>query len=176
MIDYNKYWYPKGTLMEIDIQGIRSRKISKLIARAIEFYCSKLMFKRTVNTLDVRVEVKKKLDNNVLGLCYFDGYSDGVREFVLELKKNVLLEDLLITIAHECVHIKQFAKRELKDGRVIANSSIWKGSEISELKVDYEDLPWEKEAMDNEFILYTDFIQSELNSDKKREILRSKVV
>jgi hypothetical protein len=176
MIDYNKYRYPKGNLMEISIQGIKSKKMSRLISRAIEFYCTRLMNKRTVSTLEVLVEAKNKLDNNVLGLCYFDGYSEGVREFILEIKKKVILEDLLTTIAHECVHIKQFAKRELKDGRVIANSTIWKGSEINELKVDYEDLPWEIEAVENEYLLFQEFIESELNSDRKRDILKLKVL
>lgn len=43
------------------------------------------------------------------------------------------------TLAHELVHVKQFARKELTE-----NLQYWKGNDHSD--TDYWDQPWEKEG------------------------------
>jgi len=51
-----------------------------------------------------------------------------------------------ITLSHELVHMKQFAKGELYDYTYRPEITRWKRRKINVEKTDYQDLPWEKEA------------------------------
>lgn len=85
--------------------------------------------------------------------------SVGVREFEIEIEKDRPIDELLVTLAHEMVHLKQFATRELTSSHVPAHISRWQGREINENLVNYWDLPWEIEAHGRErglFYRFTD--------------------
>lgn len=155
-----KYWYPRGATMEIEVSGHRSTRYKRLIKQAVEFYCTKLMSKRMCNTLDINVIFKKKLDDDedYEAFCDFHGKEDSLRSFTVELKKGLTVRDTLTYLAHECVHVKQFATGEMKDGTVYAIHTKWKGKEINEQKVDYWDFPWEIEAYGREKGLFSKFI------------------
>jgi hypothetical protein len=64
---------------------------------------------------------------------------------------------MLIGLAHEMIHVKQYAKGELKD-YLRVNKSKWKGQIIDPEEVDYWDQPWEIEAHEKEKGLYYMFI------------------
>ena len=108
------------------------------IVEAAVHWCAKKMMPR-LRTLDIEVKIKE-LDQ-AMGYC-LEG--DTNREFQLEIKKGMNLYDLISTVCHEMVHVKQYAKGELryrhKDG-----AQQWKAKIVSD-KVEYMDLPWEKEA------------------------------
>tara|TARA_B110000503_G_scaffold85316_1_gene129716 strand:+ start:805 stop:993 length:189 start_codon:yes stop_codon:yes gene_type:complete len=55
------------------------------------------------------------------------------------------------TLAHELVHVKQFARGELSD-----NLQYWKGKDCSD--TDYWKQPWEKEARRLQKKLMNDFM------------------
>ena len=108
------------------------------IVEAAVHWCVKKMMPR-LRTLDIEVNIKK-LDE-AMGYC-MEGETNRV--FNLEIKKGMSLYDLVSTVCHEMVHGKQYAKGELryrhKDG-----AQQWKAKIVSD-KVEYMDLPWEKEA------------------------------
>lgn len=155
-----KYWYPRGATMEIQVTGHRSTRFKGLVERAVEFYCSRLMSKRMLNSLSIDVTFKKKLDDDedFEAFCDYTGKDGGTRFFELEIKKGLSVRDTLTYLAHECVHVKQFATGEMKDGTVYAVTTRWKGKEINEQKIDYWDHPWEIEAYGREKGLYSKFI------------------
>ena len=47
--------------------------------------------------------------------------SETTREFDIEIDKNLTLRKLLTTVAHEIVHVKQYARKELTE------DSTWQG-------------------------------------------------
>ena len=51
---------------------------------------------------------------------------------------------MIETICHECVHIKQYLRKELTD--VSVDTQRWKGKLVNTKEIEYYDLPWEKEA------------------------------
>lgn len=166
----HKYWYPRGATMQIEVTGHRSRKFKELISEAAEFYCSKLLSKRMLNSLYVEIQLKKKLhdDEDYQAFCDYQGKSDGIREFTVELKKGMSIRDTLTYLAHECVHVKQFATGEMKNGAVYAVTTRWKGKEINDNAIDYWDLPWEIEAYGREKGLYSRFVVTKkLNENKE---------
>jgi hypothetical protein len=89
-----------------------------------------------VRTLDISVNLKKMTDDAV-GYCMM---GDTNREFEIECSKEMTLKDLVTTICHEMVHVKQYYRKEMDD-----RGFTWKKKDIDE-KTPYYDLPWEKEA------------------------------
>ena len=73
-----------------------------------------------------------------------------------EIKLNK--KQTLISLAHEMVHVKQFARGELKDYLRI-DAVKWKNKTYNLSKVKYWSCPWEKEAHKKDKILYESFKQ-----------------
>lgn len=145
--------------MDISVSGLRSKKQKKILAQAVEFYASLLMTKRMAESIEVRVVLKNKLDDDAEGLCHFVEKDVGYREFEIELTKHLPLENLLTNLAHEMVHLKQFATGELHSNMIPANITKWHGKPVNESRVCYWDLPWEIEAHGRERGLFYRFIE-----------------
>ena len=75
-------------------------------------------------------------------------------EYELQIKKNLPLYDLISTVCHEMVHVKQYELNELSD-----DHSRWKSRKITKY-LDYMDKPWEKEAFKLEDALAIEFFQT----------------
>lgn len=76
----------------------------KYLIGAAEFYMGTLLPR--YKTLEVCICVESALDEGAEG---FTENSDGLsrpREFLVSLSKNS--ENILLTLAHECIHIKQY--------------------------------------------------------------------
>ena len=74
----------------------------------------------------------------------------------IEIDKRLKGDDFITCVLHELVHVKQQFKGHLKE--YPANSGIekmWKG-EIY-LGIDYMNLPWEKEAYEQQEILLKEY-------------------
>ena len=155
--DTYNYWYPKNHIMQIEVTGHRSKKIKEIVYRAVEYYCTLLLDKRRAKSLWIEVELKNRLDNDAEGYCFYEGYDRGNRDFTIQIAKHFKLENILKNIAHECVHLKQFAKGELKDN--FNRSSFWMGKKFDDQAHDYYDLPWEIEAFGREQGLYYKFLR-----------------
>jgi hypothetical protein len=91
--------------------------------------------------------MRSKLD--VLGSCAVTYFNDWYkpREFEIELRKYRSVNKTIEALAHEMVHLKQFAKCELD-----VNLTKWCGKQVAE-DTSYIDLPWENEALLMEPIL-----------------------
>jgi len=115
----------------IDAKGGTKREREVAIA-TVEFMVKRLLPR--FRTLDITVKFSK-LDG-VFGYCL----AETTREFELEIAKGLSLKNLVGTICHEMVHVKQYARKELH-----INDYVWKKEEIDE-KTPYTKLPWEVEA------------------------------
>lgn len=118
----------------IEVTGGKAKE--REIVEATVAWCIKKMMPR-MRTLDIEVAIKNT--GEAMGYC-LEG--DTNRQFQLEIKKGMNLFDLISTVCHEMVHVKQYAKGELRHRY---NGQQWKAKVVSN-KVDYMDLPWEKEA------------------------------
>ena len=118
------------------------------VRSVVEFCIQKLMPK--MKTLDIEV-VLKTIKEDTYGYCL----STTTREFELEVDKNLSLRKLLTTVAHEMVHVKQYARRELE------SDYVWQGRTYSPKKCDYWDQPWEIEAHGRETGLFIRWAESQ---------------
>lgn len=125
----------------IDIQVTGGTKRQRELVESIAHYSiRKLMPRKRV--LDINIHLAR-LDD-ALGYAHeeFPG------SYVVEIHKGQGLRRLLETVAHEMVHVKQYARRE------ITGKDTWLGKFVNSKTVNYYDLPWEIEAHGREVGLF----------------------
>ena len=140
--------------MTIRITG--GTKNQKKYARSMVKFCIKTLMPR-MKTLDITVKLKNP--KGAMGYCL---ELDDNRTFEIEIDRNMRLRKLLETVAHEMVHVKQYARRELHPVH-----NTWCGKTYNPEKVSYWDLPWEIEAHGREVGLFVRWAEQEKLGDKK---------
>lgn len=124
----------------IEVRG--GKAYQKKYVQSMVEYCIKMLMPR-MQSLDIRV-VLKDLKDDAYGYCL----SETTREFELEIDKKLTLRKLLTTVAHEMVHVKQYARREL------TGDYTWQNKTYGPKNCDYWDQPWEIEAHGRETGLF----------------------
>lgn len=137
--------------MLIDVSGKIKKDMKQLFADAASFFLLKMLDDTTLKNTIVNVKIRKKLEDSQDGYCDivdYDGWNRP-REFDVYVQKNVSIRYMLMTLAHECVHVKQYASGELKEGH-----HLWR-YQIVPPDINYWESPWEIEAFGRERGLYT---------------------
>lgn len=106
-------------------------------------FCIEILMPR-MKTLDINIKLCRP--KGAMGYCL---ELDNNRTFEIEVDRTLPLRKLLETIAHEMVHVKQYARRELHP-----STDKWMGKTYNPKKVSYWDLPWEVEAHGREVGLF----------------------
>lgn len=130
-----------------------------------EFTMQKLMPK--MHDIEIDIKLRKFGKDTSFGYCMpvdDDAVYDRPRSFEIEINSSARLRRLLETVAHELVHVKQFARGELYEG-IRANKFRWQGEWIEDL--DYWDQPWEIEAHGREVGLFIRWAEREKLGHKK---------
>ena len=135
-------------------------KERKILKMATHFYASRLMSDRLSNTLEISINVIKDfyVKNKILGEAFPKDDVLGIpsnKQFVINLEwNNKLGKRVLQCLAHEMVHVKQYAKGELKfherGNLVTFQREQYQGDE-------YWESLWEIEAYGREVGLYQKF-------------------
>lgn len=129
--------------------------------KAVDFFVDRVM-PRMKNSLSVRIIGEPNLlqEQTMFGFCdYVDVESRYPREFEITVCTNTSMDLFLSTIMHEMVHVKQWARGEMRDLSV--STRRWKNSKIDIENVDYYEHPWEVEAFEMEKQLMKEFWSSE---------------
>lgn len=141
--------------MNITITGSRSKKLIKELTEAAEFFALQLMDPRMVRNITLDIEVVDKLEVN--GECVNEDDTKSPRWFTITLKRKPKDDDIIKVLAHEMVHVKQYAKNELSKQFRLATGGIRLGSKWhgewwkpSSKEDGYWDAPWEIEAYGRE--------------------------
>jgi hypothetical protein len=138
-----------------------NKGVRTLVEVAAEWYAEKLMGKRLTNGLGINI----KLDRNLLKKDNMEGsaiYEDDTRRpknFTIELDSTCSIRNILITLAHEMVHIKQWAKDEMYEYYNTPKTVRFKGEKFNMDDVDYWDYPWEIEAYGRQLGLFVRFCE-----------------
>ena len=153
----------KWSIFMIRVTG-GSRSQKQHVIDMINFCTKKLMPRMH---LDITVKLKD-IGKDAYGYCLSDDEDsrpDRPRCFELEIQKKLPLRKLLETIAHEMVHVKQYARGELYQSG-ITGLHRWKGQWIKK-DPDYWDCPWEWEAMGRETALFIQYAEAHGFGKKK---------
>ena len=133
------------------ITVIGGTKQQKSYVTSMVNYCAEKLMPRMHN---LNIVVKLTTLKDAYGYCLSneDETTDRPRTFEIEVDRKLRLRRLLETVAHEMVHVKQYARGELYQGVRIAKNR-WQGKWVSN-NVDYWDQPWEIEAHGREAGLF----------------------
>lgn len=147
--------------MKVTVSKTVPKSLAKDLIAAAKFYANILMDPRMVKTIKLKIRVLKyDPQTESLGECE----EVEPRTFVIEIY-NEPTENIFETLAHEMVHVKQYAKRELGDevtmtmakGKKEYCATKWKGEFWTPKKREdsYFDSPWEVEAYGRGIGLYS---------------------
>ena len=128
--------------MQLSIIGCPDKKrFRPYVKRAAMFYAEQLMTPKMLENIFVRIKFDSKID--ALGYAEVVNYNESnkPREFQIELNPLAGSHDILETLAHEMVHIKQYAYGETNE-----YGTRWRGQRINTENLDYYNEPWEVEA------------------------------
>ena len=145
--------------MIIHVKG-SNKAVRKLVEIAAWYYAEKLMGKRTIANLEININLKKDLmskDNNE-GTATWEDENIFPKEFLIELDVGVKIRNLLITLAHEMVHVKQWAKNEMYEYSKLDEVRFNK-TKFNMAEIDYWDYPWEIEAFGRQLGLFVRFCE-----------------
>lgn len=145
--------------MIVEIEGSTETK-REHVERAAYFFES-VLFKRKLPSLVLNIELIYRLKHKeeTEGDCIWEDRRTKPREFTIRLDSSNNLSTLIETLAHEMVHVKQYATGEMKDSRLSLDTVYWHGKEIDCNKVHYYDWPWEIEASGRETGLYVRYME-----------------
>ena len=153
--------------MLLNIRG-SNKSTRTLVNYAAWWYAEKLMGKRLMSALEINIKLDRTLykKSNMKGSAIWEDEGRRPREFTIKLDSTMSIRDILITLAHEMVHVKQWAKDEMYDYYNTPKMVRFKGEKMHYDEVDYWDYPWEIEAYGREmglFIRFCDYMKIEEN-------------
>ena len=153
--------------MLLHVKG--SNKLNrKLVKTAAWWYAEKLMGKRLMSGLEINISLSKTLlskDGNE-GTAIWEDESIRPKEFTIALDSTCNIRNILITLAHEMVHVKQWAKGEMyeyaEQDMVRFNKTKFNLADIN-----YWDYPWEIEAFGRQLGLFVRFCEDQGIADRE---------
>ena len=151
--------------MLVTIKGSK-KEYRDLVRRAVWFYADKLMSKTLVNTLELTINLTRNLTGKegAEGLCIWDDWSDirkTPREYTIDLDCSISIRNILINLAHEMVHVKQWVKGEMYEYSSNSNVVRFMKKKYDVNDMDYYDYPWEIEAFGCQLGLFIRWCETE---------------
>lgn len=159
--------------MDLLFYNYKDQKINKKeLIYCIKFYLS-LLFKpqqkHIVDELSISVKFQEMNED---GLCEFLDDDEDPRMFLIHIQKGISRKRILKALAHEMVHLKQFALNELLKFDV-DDAPVYKGKTYRIDEMSYWDWPWEIEANGREVGMYTRYVAKLQDNHKLRQHLLS---
>lgn len=149
--------------MKVYVRGAKRSSLTyNQIRRAAEFYAERLgMTQRLRDKITLFIKIERE-QFGFAGLCsWLDDYI-GPKEFEIQILDQGKHETLR-TLAHEIVHVKQYAKGQLRDLISQQDMVVWNGArkKLADDTEDYMSQPWEAEAFSMEDKLKNAFVYQE---------------
>ena len=136
--------------MEIEIAA-RASLTKTVIETCVEIFKKELKLQNSKYSLVILTDRgMSKRDG-----CRGSVFQVGPKALGMVIDTAMSTENLVITIAHEMVHVKQYARGQIAHGKNL-KSKFWMGQKI---KSQYYDSPWEIEAYSRERVLANKIFQ-----------------
>jgi hypothetical protein len=136
--------------------GHSDERFNEYVQRASQFYAEQLFHKQLLRHIVVTIKFNKHLDAFGYTSVEKRNSKGKAREFLIELHPYISGVEILKTLAHEFVHVKQYVEEELNE-----EQTEWNGQSIDSDAMDYYSLPWEVQAFGVEVGLFTNFAKKE---------------
>ena len=153
--------------MLLHVKG-SDNKTRKLVKTAAWWYAEKLMGKRLLRSLEITINLKKNLldKDGHEGTAIWEDDNIRPKEFTISLDSTCTIRNILITLAHEMVHVKQWAKGEMYE---YAEQDMvrFNKTKFNMANIDYWDYPWEIEAFGRQLGLFVRFCEDQGIADRE---------
>ena len=153
--------------MLLHVKG--SNKLNrKLVKTAAWWYAEKLMGKRLMSGLEININFSKTLlskDGNE-GTAIWEDENTRPKEFTIALDSTCNIRNILITLAHEMVHVKQWAKGEMYE-YAVQDMVRFNKTKFNLADINYWDYPWEIEAFGRQLGLFVRFCEDQGIADRE---------
>lgn len=132
-----------------------------LLIEAFDFYISCLLPRKKIPIeCDIQIEdISEDIKGDIKGDIYPE--SDY---YVMRLHSDLNLRGMLSILAHECVHIKQYERREIKD--LDFPYTLWKDKRYN-INIALHKSPWEIDAIGLGDIIFQYFVNEKRLYDLK---------
>lgn len=138
----------------ISITGYNEHLSTNETIEAVDFF-GKILLGRLYKHIDIDIEFKRlKGFWGQCGILTLD--NNKCRDFVIYVNSKLCKRNQIRTLAHEMVHVKQFARGEFIYD---TDNCKWKNRNVNIKGIDYKDYPWEKEAYRLETELYNLYME-----------------
>lgn len=134
--------------MRISVRGQNNVLSKKEIRYISSFFGNILLGKRLADNIQLTVYSENYSWKEMGYANPLDFDERSPRDFEILLNRNMNRNEQILTLAHEMVHVKQFARNEWR----IYDDNIyrWKGQKVRYPRKKHDNLPWEKEAIQSE--------------------------
>ena len=156
--------------MYIKVSGKPSKINVKLCKEALKFYGKMLLSDNMYHKITINLKFEEfDIKERKLGIAFCEWVNENhrLKEFLINVHSKLNKKQILLAIAHEMVHVKQYANGELKDF-IREDKTKYRDVHYYNDDLDYWDYPWEIEAHGREPGLYYRFIKK-LREDKKKK-------
>lgn len=146
--------------MIVDFFNRPTNVTKKQCREVIDFFCRKYIDCRILNSLYIALTFEHIND---YGYCNWLNENHRPKDFLITISSKYSKKQIIKTIIHEMVHVKQFSSGKLKD-YIRTSKTRWKNKTYSEKFVEQNSrnttpiLPWEIEASRLEDIIYEEYI------------------
>lgn len=136
--------------MYFDLTGIRNDRMELDVTRILNF-AEKALFPHEPG-VEIRFESCLDLDS-IDGYCTQEEHDD----YLIELNTHLKGDDLIRTVIHELIHVKQYSEGKLEQIHVDGKGPrmYWKSVDMTDAS--YDERPWECEAHSLENELYLQY-------------------
>lgn len=133
---------------------------------ATGFFMRELLGQKTYGHVE-KIHIKVQATMEDWGVCSVRTLKNGNITIRIKFRKKLNFLESLITLAHECVHAKQFITGQLSFGK--KHEWLWKGNSygidpyhgLTTSQI-YRKLPWEREAARKERDLTIKYLKENL--------------
>lgn len=158
--------------MKIRITGKIKKELIPEIREAAKFFAQELLSKRLYKKISVDIKFSKEnIRGSINGICEYLDNNHRPKHFQITLNSRLTKRAILYTLAHEFVHIKQYATGEWKEYKKDTNLTKWHGKYFFLDKLDYWEYPWEIEAFGRErglMVFYGAYKRERINNGNKK--------
>lgn len=164
--------------MFIKVYGSDTPRMKALVRDAVKHAAMNFFDKRILENLEISIKFDSKLMAETGDVAQMEWVDNHVRArvFSIVIDKNINTFLKIISIMHEMVHVKQYAKGELFQSLKECNLHKWNRKEwVNDEKVSYWELPWEIEAHGREKGMLLSWMNStDLLSEEEKQEWRAK--
>ena len=145
--------------MKVNISGKADNISNKEIRNAVFFYTKKLLGNSLAKKITLDIVIDKELLKNFEMFANISPLEADPRpkHYEMEIDAKLSKRQFLISLAHEIIHLKQFAKNQMRDLES-KKMTRWMGDYYVEDNINYWRRPWEIEAHKGEKTLYEEYI------------------